>query len=302
MSTCLKWINRVICFLLTFALAAALFAASAATLAILLLKSGGFHGMVASDGAVLDQQIARIEERVRKLGDKTPFDADGVLAAITREDVAAYGRQARAWWMQLYLANPNLLAPKVELPQVEAALAEDATFRATQTDTTFKSAIRDDVMPRIAQAVQESVLPLRADLVSFGLSKVLDRVDVVRYTNLLEWVPLLLWVAAFLLGDLLMLLNYRRGRTGWLYVGWGISAAGLGLLAMVIALISWQIPSLIRTGNTLLAFQGDLLVRNVLILTILCTLVMVGAGTWLVRFSATHRKENHGHNPENQPV
>lgn len=302
MSTGTRWINRICCWAVTLVLAVTLFAACAASLASLLLTNGTFHGWVAADSGLVDQQMARIQGKIRQLGEKTPFDADAVMAAITREEVAAYGRQARDWWMQLYLPNPKMLAPVLELPSVEEALANDPVFRATQTDTTYKGAIRDDVMPGIVGAVREAVLPLRVELISFGLSKMLERFNVVQYISLLEWVPLLLWVLAFLAADLLLILCYRRGREGWMYVGWGISAAGLGLLTLVAALASWQLPALLREGNALLGLQGDLLVRNTMILTVALTLLMAGAGTWLVHFSAACRKESHGHPAENQPV
>ena len=226
------------------------------TLCVMLAGVGGvlsavtgsvaLHESVALAAPVLSAQRARIDGKVAALAERYGFDPATVNALVTDKALRAYNQEAPAW-------------PTQELTD---AVMADPLFQESTPSGRRRSVARDSVAAGVAQAIQESVLPLRTSLISLALSQVLPRVDVPRYVACVRYLPWAAAAAAAVCAALMALAMAKRPVRCLAYLGGGLAAGGLCLLLAAAAAAAFDLPGRIAEVSSILSLQAEALLAH----------------------------------------
>lgn len=223
------------------------------------LSDSSLHESVALDPAVTDAQMARITEKVTSLAEKYSFDPSPVLALVTRESVEAYSREVIAWWMGILSPNADLTAPRWACDALEETIRQDPLFQENTPSGRQKSVARDKCAGGVITAVTNAVLPIRTELISFALTKVLGRVDAASYAAYLPYLAPVFGLCALVLCAALMLLMSRRLVKCLCYIGAGLAGSGIVLFGVMGALALLRLTERVSETSALLGMQTALL-------------------------------------------
>lgn len=242
------------------------------TLCVMLAGVGGvlsavtgsvaLHESVALAAPVLSAQRARIDGKVAALAERYGFDPATVNALVTDEALRAYNQEAIAWWMGLLGQEPELLAPAWPTQELTDAVMADPLFQESTPSGRRRSVARDSVAAGVAQAIQESVLPLRTSLISLALSQVLPRVDVPRYVACVRYLPWAAAAAAAVCAALMALAMAKRPVRCLAYLGGGLAAGGLCLLLAAAAAAAFDLPGRIAEVSSILSLLAEALLAH----------------------------------------
>lgn len=236
------------------------------------------HRSVALDKAVADAQYARIVNDIENLAQAQSFAPETVLALVTSEAVQQYNLDVIDWWMGLMQPDPVIPAPAWDQDALQTAVREDALFQEAVRSTQRRAVARDKIAYPIAMSIQESVLPIRTQLLGIAMPKVLERVDVPQLIALASKAPLALGAACVALIVLVVLCMCRCPIKAKLYVCSALAASGILTAAMLAGILLLNPCAMIAQGSTLLALQAGILGKKVgLVLGILAIAeVLVG--------------------------
>ena len=268
--------------LLTLLMTLTVFCAPLLWQGVRLLTDENLHESVALDSAVTDAQMVRITNMVEDLAAEQSFDPATVLALVTPDAVRAYNGEVIRWWMGLLQPDPVLTAPEWDAEAIQEAVRADPLFQEAVSSTLRRVTARDKVASPIAETIQSTVLPIRDQLVTLAMPKVLEKVDVPRLIALADKAPLLLAGVSVLLALLVLILMHRRLCKGGMYIGSALSAAGLLTLITlgVIALIN---PAgMIARASSLLAMQAGLLLKKLALPLVIIAVAELAAGLVLI--------------------
>lgn len=221
------------------------------------------HEGIALDSRVADAQLARVEVRVNELAQAHAFQPETVMQFITRESLAQYSQEAIGWWMGLLQADPTMEAPEWDTYEIEQAVREDALFQENTPANMRRSTARDLVAYEVGVAVRKAVLPVRADILSIIMPKVLETVNVPSYMNYLALAPGLCAGASAVLALLILLVMLKRVSKAGLYVGAGLAASALCVAGVGVAVYLLDITGMIAQSSQLLAMQVSLLTKQI---------------------------------------
>ena len=219
------------------------------------------HADVALNPEVRAAQEARISAEVADLAGEHGFAAETVMALITGDKLDEYNLGMISWWQGLLQADPTFAAPAFDAAALEAAIAADEGFLAAHEERQVKSASRSAASD-VAAAVQEAVLPIRANLISFAFSKVLGKVDLARYMAFVPYLPWAMGLVCLFLCAVIMLLCARQPVRGAAYVGSGLCAGGLSMGCVMLAVYLMNVPAAVETMSALLGLQVRLALNN----------------------------------------
>lgn len=273
--------------LLTFCLVLTLLASLWSWQAVRLLTDSNMHHTVAGDDAVIDAQMERINAVIESTAEAQHFDPATIQALVTREDVRAFSLQCADWWLGLLQQEPVLTAPEWDTQAMEDAVREDELFRENVRATLRRSVARDDVAYPIAQTIQETVLPLRTQLISFVLPEVLERVDVPMLVTFLQKAPLICLGASAVLALLILLCMCRMPSKGGLYIGAAMGACALITLLLMLGILLLDPAAMIAQANTLLSLQLTLLLKQMALKPLIVSIAMLVISAAL---TALHQK------------
>lgn len=252
--------------LLTFLMTLTVFCAPLLWQGVRLLTDEALHESVALDSAVNDAQMVRITNTVEDLAAEQSFDPATVLALVTPEAVREYNVEVIHWWMGLLQPDPVLTAPEWDAEAIQDAVREDPLFQEAVSSTLRRATARDKVAYPIAAAIQSTVLPIRDQLVTLAMPKVLEKVtekvDLYSLLDLAGKAPLALTGVSVLLALLVLALMHRRVCKGVMYIGSALSAAGL-LTLITLGTVALINPcAMIAQASSLLALQAGLLLKK----------------------------------------
>ncbi|MGN1021204.1 MAG: hypothetical protein ACI4O7_12625 [Aristaeellaceae bacterium] len=247
---------------LTFLMTLTIFLTALSWQGVRLLTDEALHESVALDSTVTDTQMVRITNMVEDLAAEHSFDPATVLALVTPDAVRAYNVEVVHWWMGLLQPDPEFAAPEWDAEAIQDAVREDPLFQEAVTATLRRATARDAVAYPVAEAIQSTVLPIRDQLVTLAMPKVVEKIDLPRLVALAGKAPLLLAGVSAVLMLLVLALMHRRVCKGGMYVGSALAASGLlTLITMgVIALINPV--GMIAQASSLLALQVGLLLKK----------------------------------------
>lgn len=273
--------------LLTFCLVLTLLASLWSWQAVRLLTDSDMHHTVAGDEAVIDAQMERINAVIESTAEAQHFDPATIQALVTREDIRTFSLQCADWWLGLLQQDPALTAPEWDTQAMEDAVREDELFRENVRATLRRSVARDDVAYPIAQTIQETVLPLRTQLISFVLPEVLERVDAPALITLLQKIPLIFLGGSAVLALLILLCMFRMPSKGGLYIGAAMGACALVSLLLMLGILLLDPAAMIAQANTLLSLQLTLLLRQMALKPLIISIALLVISTTL---TALHQK------------
>ena len=273
--------------LLTFLMTLTVFAAPLAWQGVRLLTDEALHESVALDSAVNDAQMVRITNMVEDLAAEQSFDPATVLALVTPEAVRAYNAEVVHWWMGLLQPDPVLTAPEWDADAIQDAVREDPLFQEAVSSTLRRATARDKVAYPIAEGIQSTVLPIRDQLVTLAMPKVLEKVDLPALLTLAGRVPPVLAGASALLALLVLALMHRRLCKGGMYIGSALSAAGLLTLITLGAFALINPCAMIAQASSLLALQAGLLLKKLALPLVIIAAAELAVGLVLI---AVHQR------------
>lgn len=249
-----------------------------------LITDAGLHESVALNDRVTQAQMARIEAKVNELAQTYSFQPETVMTLIDDEALAQYSREVIAWWMGLVQENPSLTVPSFDTSAIEAAVRADELFQENTAANQRRTIARDNVAYQVGLAVKRAVMPVRADILSAIMPKVLEKVNLPALAHVVPLMPLLCGAAAVAAALVLLMLMRKRLSKAGLYIGAGLAAAGIcsvGVLGLTGLL---DIGGMVGEINSLLALQLDLLMGKVMVQVGLCALAALAIGLGLIAF------------------
>ena len=268
--------------LLTLLMTLTVFAAPLAWQAVRLLTDEKLHESVALDSDVTDAQMVRITNMVEDLAQEQSFDPATVLALVTPDAVRAYNVEVIQWWMGLMQPDPELSAPEWDAAALQEAVRADSLFQEAVSPTLRRATARDKVAYPIAEAIQSTVLPIRNQLLTLAMPKVLEKVDAPRLLSLAGKLPLALAGASAVLALLVLALMHRRLCKGGMYIGSALSAAGLLTLAAMGLVMLLNPCDMIARASSLLAMQAGLLLKKLALPLLILAVAELVAGLALI--------------------
>lgn len=227
------------------------------------LTDGELHQSVALDSRVQQAQMTRIETRVQELAESYFFQPETVMNLVTPESVAQYNRDVITWWMGLLGEEPVMTAPVWATRAVENAVREDELFKANTPTEVRRTTARDKVAYQVGQVVKKAVMPVRAELLSIFMPKLLEKVDLPVYVHYVSLLPVVCGCAALILALMLVLLMRRRISKAGLYMGAALGASGLCVLGLCGFCALLDIGGMVAEISSLLALQLDILAGKV---------------------------------------
>lgn len=247
-------LQSVLGYVLAVLLAVSLAAACVLTLVSALLTDQALHERVAQDRRVLGAQSVRIGEMVSEMAERWSFAPETVLDVLAQEGLEAYNREIVGWWMSLMGEEPSLEAPLPDTEAMEEAVRADDLFRENTSEFMRRTIAQDDVAYPIAKAMREIVMPLRVSLISLGMPKVLERVDMPRLIGLLGTAKAALFALA---AALLLLILFTQGKRRWVRASAGVMAAFIVLA--VLTVLAARAPAAIAEYSQILSLQAGVL-------------------------------------------
>ena len=235
-----------------------------------LMNDTALHESVALSDQVQTAQKEKIFAKVNTLAEKYSFAPETVNAFLTDEALEDYNRQVITWWMSLLDTAPSLTAPSFSTTDMIEAIMADEQFKGNTSTGRRKAIARDEVAAVIAQTVQETVLPLRSALISLGMSQVLQRVNLAKYTAIIPHLPWIFLGASVMLMCLTVLVMARRPLRALVYIGSSLSAAGLLDLALILCLKLLDLPGWVGQVSSMLSLQVFLLQEKLMPGMLLC--------------------------------
>ena len=276
--TRIAWPARAASVLLALLTALALMICCAALLAHSLLTSVSLHESVALDARVTDAQMARITARTEELATQYGFAPESVLSVVTKDSVTAYSREVIAWWMGLLGDEPVLEAPAYPTADVEAAVRADELFQASVPAVQQRTIARDSVAYELGRTVSRAVLPLRTELITLAMPRLLEKVSPPVWMGRLAKLPLVCGGAA--LGLMLMILLLLRARPdkAALYTGTALAGAALAVLGLTALLPLLNLGGMAAELSDMLALQLRVLYGRLALRALLTALPLLACG------------------------
>ncbi len=246
------------------------------------------HGEIATDSRITAMQMERVRQRVAELAGEYHFREETAMQFITEESLAEYSHKVIAWWMGLLGENPETEAPQWDTGELEQAIREDALFQEHTPANMRRTTARDLIAYEIGMEINRAVLPVRSDILSIAMPKVLEKVAVPVYMRYLAMVPMLCAGASAVLALLILLATLRRASKAARYIGIALAAAALCIVTVGVVVYLLDITGMIGEISTLLASQVSLLTKRVALQSGLFAAGCLAAGLALI---ALHQKD-----------
>lgn len=240
---------HIVCLVLALMLTGTLIVSSAAWLASGLTSDHALFAAAMEDNSAAAKE--RFSQRIEALALRYHFSEETVLSHVTDEDWARARRDMGAWLAAVLRTGEAAALPVMEVPEVTAALKEDALLIEARGEQGALSLAEGMLTGSVVTALQQSVLPVRGSLVRIGLQQAGRRVDLARYAALLPYAAWLGLLGALVLCALIVLLCAKRPIRSALFIGAALMAAALVLVFAALAVWRMQPLAAIAEVSTL---------------------------------------------------
>ncbi len=278
---------HILTVLLTLLMTLTLFLSALSWQGIRLLTNEKLHHSIAGDPAVTAAQMERITATVNEVAAAQSFDPATVMALVTEDAVRDFSLQSASWWLGFLQDDPVIAAPVWDTQAMEDAVREDELFRESVKSTLRRSVARDSVAYPIAQTIQEAVLPIRTQLISFAMPEVLSRIDMPAIMNMAVNIPLLLAAVSLAMAMLILIVMHRCVCKGGMYIGSGLAASALLTLMLLLGVLLLDPAAFIAQANALLALQVSMLLSQLALPLLIASMSALVIGFMLI---ALHQK------------
>ena len=267
------WVRfpAAICALL---LTALLFGTVFGTLGLQLMTSRKLHERSAFARDVVDQQMIRIEEEVKRLAAEYGFDPMDILPLIDRESVETLDGDVVKWWTDFTATGRMAEEPDYAVQGADETLRADRGFME-RIDSMQVIATVDLIISRVNKAVMKSAMLFRSLLVETVIRFAGERFNLTEIMKLLRLIPLIAGLGSLAAAGLIALLMSRRIQTAGQYIGGAMAAAGLLTMLTMIMIRLLGIRQMISEASTALERQYAYVSRTL-------TLEMLGEAVLLL--------------------
>ena len=212
-------------------------------------------------------EMELIREKIAELAPIYEFSAETAMEYITPDKVAEMNEQAASWWNGLLTNGEAGEAPVFDTEELVSAFTEDLMPAGSdQEEPDGEAELRaSDSANAIAGSVLRIVLPLRLPVISIGMGKAAERVDVgniIRFLLGIRWAALALCA---LLAGLIALLESRKLRMSLKYIGSAMGAAVLVIIAGCVLYVLTGVDRLIAGASPSLSVQYGSLLNSAMI-------------------------------------
>jgi|GEM_PF-5429444 len=273
-----RGIAVVLAFLLTACLAAAL----ASGILLETVSWSGLHEWIVTDEKTVDLQMDEITEKITALAEEEGFDAEPVIASVSRESVEELNRAAVRWWTEIGKSGRLGDAPEYSADGVVEVLEADEAFTEAQNELMVENALYR-VRQEVEEIVLDSAVKVRTIFVDKGMEVAREQVDLSQIVEMARSVPWLALSAAFLLTGLIALMVSRKiGMSAW-YIGAAMVATGIVAVFGLIAVKCLGIGAMIEEASVLMTAWAKHLGRILTAETIGAAVILWIAGFGLMR-------------------
>lgn len=214
----------------TVMLAVCLTAVLLGSAALQMLTSAGLHLNVAADGGMLDRQMRDIYAEIDVMAEEYGFSAEAVKASVTRDELAEFNRKSAEWWTRLLTEGEG-----GAVPRWNSGAIEDIIYgSAGEMHYTEESSV---IVSDLTEMIDNTVFPVRNTVVGFGTNMVQKQADIRGIVRSVRLLPRLGLVLALACAGLIALLAAREPVRFLKYYGTAAAAAGLTVLAAVLAFL-----------------------------------------------------------------
>lgn len=245
-------------------------------------------GILPSD-AVAARQKELIRAKITKLAGLYGFSAEPVLAAVDDETLRGLNTQAAAWWSDILRDGMPGKDPETDTKAIENILRGDAFLNGL--DEADANMLVREATNAVSQSVLRTVLPVRPQIVSKGLTEVGKRVVLPSLVTFFFGVPGMALALSALLAGLIALLESKKLRLALPYIGSAMGAAVLVLAGCLVLIpVSGLLPLLKEASLSLDVQAGAVLSAGCLRLGILACALLAGCVLCLALCRKTGKK------------
>lgn len=279
--------KKILCWLLAFLLTGTLALFGFSYVCSRAVEPGLKEGGTAVSDSVQRMEMELIRDKIAELAPIYEFSAETAMEYITPEKLAEMNEQAAAWWNHLLVNGEAADAPVYDTEELAGAFMEDIMPDGSDLEEPELRAA--DSANAVAESILRIVLPLRLPVISIGLGKAAERVDIaniIRFLLGIRWAALALCA---LLAGLIALLESRKLRMSLRYIGSAMGAAVLVIFAGCVLYAMTGIDRLIAGASPSLSAQyGSLLNSAAIPLFIYTGLLLIGCIVCLIFCRRTH--------------
>ena len=265
--------KKVLVILLAFLLTGTLLLFSAC----LIVRQELAPAMRENGAGVSDEMIARQKElilaRVDALAEQYSFNPVRVTSKINDTGLRDLNTQASMWWKSLITEGKITDDVSWQAIGLESALQMDLRKQVDPEDEEGLANLVAQCAAKVRESVVRVVLPLRQNLVRFGLKKAGEYADLANIILFFVGMPWAALALSALLAGLIALLESRVLRRSLAYIGSAMGAAALTAAAVVVLVLRMDILPLVHEASPGLELE----VRSILSGTALRTGILISA-------------------------
>lgn len=232
---------------------------------------------VSSDADLTELKMEQILLKIDSLAEQYSFDSEKLKEVITRENIAEFDQQVAMWWSGLLTKGNATEAPSFDLSFAEELLDTDEHFSEGLLKYEVKEK-KKGVLKELRETVENTVLPVRSQVIYAAASKLLNRFPVKSLLKVARNMTLPLLAAAFCLSGLLALVTSKKLRGSLICFGGTFGAVGLVLALIIVLFMILNIRGMIGEISGIFLRQYEILERGMLLRIGATTVIMLGAG------------------------
>ncbi len=223
-----------------------------------ILSSRDLNECIALNPQLLQLQEERMNREIAVLSARYGFHRGRVASLVTTDRLTEQNRDAVAWWVRIMEDGTVNEAPRWDTQALRQTLAEDTSFTENRTPEEIEK-ITDLIEKKLLRVMERSVLPMRQELVSWGMKEVRERADVAGLLHLVYGLPTVLALLCLLLTGITALLQSRKIAETLRYAGAACGAAGIFCIGAVCVWKLLNLQALTAESSEILTLQVKLL-------------------------------------------
>ena len=241
-----------------------------------------------ANSQVVSAEQELIRERVTELAGLYGFTPGPVIDAVSGEALDELNAKAALWWNTVLTEGKAGTRPKLDIGMLREVLLSDPLVAKNEDP----EALVETAVDAVNESVVRVVLPIRQEIVSYGMRKVGQKIDLIDMMDFLIRVPWTALALSLLLAGLIALLESRRLSGCLKYIGSAMGAAALTVLAVaVLAALAGIRPMLLQASRSLV-IQYDGVRTGMVVRTAVLTAALA-AGCVLCLILYRRRNEPH---------
>jgi len=206
-----------------------------------------------ANSQVVSAEQELIRERVTELAGLYGFTPGPVIDAVSGEALDELNAKAALWWNTVLTEGKAGTRPKLDIGMLREVLLSDPLVAKNEDS----EALAETAADAVNESVVRVVLPVRQEIVSYGMRKAGQKIDLIDMMDFLIRVPWAALALALLLAGLIALMESRRLSGCLKYIGSAMGAAALTVVAVAVLAALAGVRPMIQVASRSLAIQYD---------------------------------------------